>query len=239
MPRKLASLEVGGFIDYASPARIMRLFNNDMSAIRKEYSRQRSIIRKRVERMEKAGLTHNKTFERFGDVKTQLPPVKSLSDRQLLEMISSTAHEIGAGYQNSTVSGIRQSRTQTISEIKDQAELYKDEELKQLLNRDMTDRQYDRMLRVMGMVERVIGYYNTSVRKEAMNYVLETGKSKRSLVEIAIDAITALGVPTGLQDDNPEKQRQNIRAQVADKYNREGKVKVSYKKAHKKRGGEL
>ena len=39
-------------VDYANPSRILRAFDNDMSRIRAEYSRQRSIIRKRIERME-------------------------------------------------------------------------------------------------------------------------------------------------------------------------------------------
>ena len=227
MPRKQAGLKVGGFIDYASPARILKAFGNDMAEIRKEYSRQRSIIRKRVERMAEAGMTRNATFERFGDVKTQLPTVKSLSDRQLLEMLSSTAHEIGAGYQTSTVSGIRASRQARVNRLKAEADQEDDEETEDYLDRPITDRQWDRINRTLGMIQRVMGYYNEGSSELVMKYVLEKGKSKRSLVDIAMDVMKEIGV---------DMEEMDMKSTLSEKYTREGKVKASFKKAHQKRG---
>ncbi len=42
-------------VDYASQDRILKAYNNNMKEIREDASRYRSIIRKRLDRMEAAG----------------------------------------------------------------------------------------------------------------------------------------------------------------------------------------
>lgn len=67
MARRTAARLAPGttIIDYASPTRILKAFGNDMKAIRAEASRERSIIRKRLERMKKAGETQNRFYQHY------------------------------------------------------------------------------------------------------------------------------------------------------------------------------
>ena len=98
MARKYAGFSKGTLADYASPSRIENLFNNSMKDIRAEASRMRSIIRKRMERMEIAGETTNRSFELFGDRKTSLPSINSMTDAQVKEFMSRAAQQIGGGH---------------------------------------------------------------------------------------------------------------------------------------------
>lgn len=227
--RKLASLSKGTLVDYASPARIRSLFGDDMSKIRSEYSRQRSILRKRMERMEKAGETFNRAFERFGDVKTQLPTIRELTDQQVLEMLSRTAQQIGGGYQG-TVSEIRASRKDAQEALKAQAESMGDEDLADALDKPLTPRQYERMQRLMGMIQKMIGknYTSDEVRTAALKEVLN-GKGKESLLTKASRALESLGFDT---DNNGEM----LAAKIKEQYTAKGTVRVSWSKAHGKRG---
>lgn len=219
------------FLDYASPARILAAFENDMRKIRAEYSRQRSIIRKRVERMEKAGEIYNPYYERFGrNRELSLPTVKTLSDADLLLMLSSTARGIAGGYQ-ATVSEIRESRADTLGALKAQAEAAGDEDLAEALAKGLSAKQLAQVGRIMGMIKRVVGKTEDSntVRETAMRVVL--GKRKgESLLGMAARTMDLLGV-----GEDEEGNTGNLEA-LKERYTQKGTVRVSWKKAHSKRG---
>lgn len=219
------------FLDYASPAKILAAFENDMRKIRAEYSRQRSIIRKRVERMEKAGEIYNPYYERYGRNRDlALPTVKNLSDADLLLMLSSTARGISGGYQ-ATVSEIRESRADTLGALKAQAEAAGDEDLAEALSKGLSAKQLSQVGRIMGMIKRVVGKTEDSdtVRQFAMRVVL--GKRKgESLLSMAARTMDLLGV-----GDDEEGSPSNLEA-LKERYTTKGTVRVSWKKAHSKRG---
>ncbi len=228
--RRGARLEIGTLTDYASPSRILKLFGGDMAAIRTEYSRQRSIIRKRVERMAKAGETHNITFSKFGNVREQLPTVKSLTDAQVLEMLSATAGQLGGGYKTSTLSQIKQSRLDWQRAAKAEAEDMGDTATAEALSKPLTSSQWEKVNRLMGMIRNVTGNSVGSdyVKQEAIKQVVG-GRSKESLLTKAARILDALGID---EDSSGNDALERVKSQ----FTARGTTRVSWAKAHQKRG---
>lgn len=228
--RKYAGLTKGTIIDYASPSRIMDLYGGDMKAIRAEYSRERSIVRKRVERMEAAGETSNITFQKFGNVKEQLPTVKELSDSEVLDMLGEMARQIGGGYKSTTLSQIQESRKDWQETMRQQAEDMGDEDLAEALNKPLTPKQFDNLRRMMGMIQKVVGKQQTSdtVLQAALKQILKGGK-KESLLTKAARALDELGI-----DETPDGG--DALEVIKSQYTAKGTNRVSWQKAHGKRG---
>ena len=228
--RKSASLAPGTtLLDYASGAAIMRAFNNDINAIRREYSRQRSIIRKRLDRLEAAGETSSNFYRKFSDRERSIPSLVNLNTQEVLLMLAKTAGVIGGGYQ-STVSEIRASRAKAQAKMKSQAIEFGDTELAERLDKPITNRQAARIGRLMGMVKEVLGnfYYANSadVYETAIKQVLND-KKQTSLLTLADDVLSLVA---------KQEKDASWMDTIKEKYTAQGKVRVSYKKAHVKRG---
>lgn len=226
--RKQAGLKSGTTLtDYASGSRIEKAFGGSMKDIRAEYSRQRSIIRKRVERMESAGETYNKFYGIFGD-RSVIPSAKGLTDAQVLKHLSMTAQAIGGGYV-STVSEIRERREELRERMLEQAEEYGDEELAEALKKPLTPRQYGRIGRVMGMIRHAIGQYvgSDEVFQEATKVVLQDD-GKTSLLTLANKVMN-----NTMGEENVTVEQLSA---MKERYTAKGTTRVSYAKAHRKRG---
>ena len=217
-------------IDYANPTRILKAYDNDIKAIREDYSRYRSIIRKRLDRMEQAGETYNPYYNYYKDRDESLPSARGLSDTKLMKRMASLAAGVSGAYQD-TVSEIRASRADALTAWKGVAEAENDEELASYLD-EITPEQLAEIGRIMGMITFAVGVKgklldSSGVYQEAMKAVLNQ-KNTKSLLSKAANIINDMG----LDDSDDTSALEKMKT----KYNWHGEVKVSYKKAHQKRG---
>lgn len=227
--RKSATLAEGTTLyDYSSANRIKSAFGGNMSDIRAEYSRQRSIIRKRLDRMEKAGETYNKFYNLYKDRERMIPSLKGLTDAQVMKALSMTAQAIGGGYV-STVSEIREHRDELRKRMYEEAEEFGDEELMEFLKKPITPRQYGQIGRIMGMIRTAVGQYvgSDDVYQEAMKVVL-SDDGKTSLLTLANRVLENM-----MGAENVDTEMKNA---MKERYTARGTTRVSYKKAHGKRG---
>ena len=220
-------------LDFASPAAIMRAFQGDEKRIRAEYSRQRSIVRKRVERMKAAGETDNFVYRKYGDLKQALPTADQLSTRQMMEILSNTGSTIAGGYQ-STLSDIRQRRRRLKKTIEEAQERGKAKGKKGAAAADegggdegeaLTDAQVKKIQQLMGMTQFVLGKAQDSdtILEEATKIVKRGGK-QRNLLTMAAEILTRF--------DADVEDLEGLRSRFTAK----GTTRVSWAKAHKGRG---
>lgn len=215
--------------DYASPTRILNAFKDDMKAVRAEYSRQRSIIRKRIDRLREAGEVYNEFYERFGNLDEALPSLKNLTTDKVLRLMSSSASAIAGGYQ-STLSEIKKERTDVLKTLAQQAEDADDMETAEMLRGDVTPRQFDRMRRLMGILNHAgVTRFKPSddVWKQAAVAVL-SNDSHASLLSLAGQVLDKLGI----EFEDYVKFMQDAKQT----YTAKGKYRATYKKARQKRG---
>ena len=220
-------------LDFASPAAIMRAFQGDERRIRAEYSRQRSIIRKRIERMKAAGETDNFVYRKYGDIKNDLPTADQLSTRQMMEILTNTGSTIAGGYQ-STLSDIRQRRRRlrkTIEEAQERGKA-KGKRGAAVAGEDggddgeaLTDAQVKKIQQLMGMTQFVLGKAQDSdtILEEATKIVKRGGK-QRNLLTMAAEILTRF--------DADVEDLEGLRSRFTAK----GTTRVSWAKAHKGRG---
>jgi len=221
-----ARLPEGTFLtDFASVERVRAALGSD-AAIQAEYSRQRSIIRKRVERMAAAGETYNRLFKTFGNMEQALPTVKNLTTEQMAKLLGATSRAIAGGYQN-TMRSIRESRKSTANALRKQAEAAGDTALAEALTKDPTPAQMEKIHRLMGMVERTLGkkLVDTNELLEDATRIVMTSKSKTSLLTMASQLMANQGF------DEMEDL-----AALKDRFTARGTVRVSWSRAHGKRG---
>ncbi len=219
-------------LDFASPAAIMRAFQGDEKRIRAEYSRQRSIVRKRVERMKAAGETDNFVYRKYGDLKQALPTADQLSTRQMMEILTNTGSTIAGGYQ-STLSDIRQCRRRLKKTIEEAQERGKAKGKKGAAAADeggdegeaLTDAQVKKIQQLMGMTQFVLGKAQDSdtILEEATKIVKRGGK-QRNLLTMAAEILTRF--------DADVEDLEGLRSRFTAK----GTTRVSWAKAHKGRG---
>lgn len=229
--RKYAGLKKGAVTDYASPSRILNLFGNNMKEIRAEYSRQRSIIRKRVERMEAAGETTSQFYKAFGV--NRLKPVAQLSDREILMQLTRTASALASG-RRSSLQQIRDARKAAQADLLMEAKKEGDTELAQLLSKPMTDKQYRDALTVMHLVYSVVGdAYQSSSWRESVKLVLNKKKGD-TLLSMASSVLSSMD----WDGEDQEGGMASIKAmeQLHARYTSRGKTRVSWSKARNKRG---
>lgn len=239
-------------VDYASQDRILKAYNNNMKEIREDASRYRSIIRKRLDRMESAGEIYNPYYEFYKDREKTLASIKGMSDREVMRILPTWAAGVSGAYKD-TLGEVRQARQDTIDTwSKVIAEAQKDEIQRktaeaieknveiELDEDDLTDwgskvenitpEQLADVGRIMGMITHAVGIKgklldSSSVYQDAMKAVL--GKDEHSLRTKAVNIIKSMGL-----DDEDMSGIEKMK----DKYNWQGRVKVSYQKSHKKRG---
>lgn len=211
--------------DYASYARLQSAFGSD-AAIVSEYSRERSILRKRLERMEAAGETDNWLYRTFGDMKENLPTAKGMSAREAAQILASTARALG-GARNASLSEIRATRKEAREDLAVQAEEAEDFEFASAI-RGMTDKQWRKMTKVMGMVQRTVGARNLDSNElmQISAKIVLNAKPKMPILSMAANAIRELG----LDDDTANLEK------LGAMFTKSGKTRVSWRKAHSKRG---
>lgn len=221
-----ARLPEGTFLtDYSSPERVRQTLGSD-SAIQAEYSRQRSIIRKRVERMAAAGEVYNRLYKTFGNLVEDLPAVKNLTTEQMAKLLGATSRAIAGGYQN-TLRDIKAARSEAVSVMRQRAEQENDTELVEALSKEPTPAQMARIHTIMGMVQRTLGrkMVDSNELQEDATKIVMTSKSKTSLLTLASQVMAAQGY-----DDMDDLMA------MKDRFTARGTTRVSWAKAHKARG---
>ena len=216
--------------DYANQTRILKAFDNDMRAIRAEYSRQRSIIRKRLDRLEKAGEVYNKFYQYYGkDRNVQIPSLRGLSDSDVLDMLSRTAGGIGRGFQT-TVKEVREGRETVFENLRKEAETSGDIEFADFIKDGLTAEQYSRVGYVMRMINKVIGRLNSSdeAYQKAMKYVVNSSDPKESLLRKASRIVSEMGLDSELELDALQDLKKMFK--------NNGQYRASYLKSRRKRG---
>lgn len=268
--RQTAHLPTGmTLLDFATPTRIMQAFGGDMKAMRAEYSRQRSIIRKRVERMEQKGEIYNKFYNYYGDLQKAAPSARGLSDKTIMNYLMSTAQALGGGYK-STIDDVAASRKDAVMSMLQQAALADDREyvfslldpdlsaeqkekdfnllkegksgqIKKKDIREISPEQYAKAWRMVGMIQKISlvnAPYNV-LFNDAMKTVLhESSKGKpKGLLSMTAELMHKMSIQ--LEDEElgvEEVSKESALNSLKKVYNNQGRQKVSYKKAHKKRG---
>ena len=218
-------------LDFASPAAIMRAFEGDEKRIRAEYSRQRSIVRKRVERMAQAGETENFVFRKYGDLKTALPTADQLTTQQMLSILTNTGSTLAGGYQ-STLRDIKKRRKTLRKTIEEQQERRGKKSGAGAESGEegddgstLTDAQLIKVQKLMGMTQYALGKAMDSdeVLEKATEIVKKGGK-QRNLLKMAAEILTHFDADI----DDLEGLQQRFTAK--------GTTRVSWSKAHGKRG---
>lgn len=217
-------------VDYANPSRILRAFDGDMSRIRAEYSRQRSIIRKRIERMEKAGEIHNDFYRRFGNMQETIPSLKGLSNEQVMRAMSGTANALVGGYQT-TLKEIKEARLTAFEEFKAQAKKEGDKKLLQELEtQGLSSQGYQDIRTLMGYLENA-GVIKVKPSKSVYTSVIKAyykKKDNESLMDIASKVVKRLRLDADTKSGMLEKIQQRSNAP--------GGKSVSFNEARRKRG---
>lgn len=217
-------------VDYANPSRILRAFDNDMSRIRAEYSRQRSIIRKRIERMEKAGEIHNDFYRRFGNMQEAIPLLNGLSNEQVMRAMSGTANALVGGYQT-TLKEIKEARLTAFEEFKAQAKKEGDKKLLQELEtQGLSSQGYQDIRTLMGYLENA-GVIKVKPSKSVYTSVIKAyykKKDNESLMDIASKVVKRLRLDADTKSGMLEKIQQRSNAP--------GGKSVSFNEARRKRG---
>ena len=215
--------------DYRSLASQIRTLGSEHD-VREEYSRLRSIIRKRVERMASAGETENTFYRKFGDLGHALPSARGLSTQELSMRLSVAAHALGGGF-SGTVREIKESRRAAMERLAQQAEDEGDDETAEFFRdpANINPKKWAKFQKVMGLVFSVVGKSVGSgdVEQAAAKIVLgETGK-KKSVLQMAAEVTSDLGL-------DPDTEM-NLLEFMKKRYREDGQERVSWKKAHKRR----
>ena len=139
-------------MDYSSAKRIRAAFGDEAS-IRKEYTRMRDIIQKRVGRMEEAGETRNNFYRIFG--KNPLPKLKDTTTKEMLMKMAPMARALSGAY-SSDLRSVRAERTSAKEKLAGKARAAGDEESAQDFE-NLSDSQYEKIKIMFGILENVLG----------------------------------------------------------------------------------
>lgn len=207
--------------DFRTPSSIMSALGSD-KAVREEYSRQRSIIRKRVERMAAAGETSNQFYKRFGNLAQAMPSAKGLSTKEMMTRLAASSRAIGGGYQ-STMTAVKQARKETQERIRQQAEEEGDDETAEFFSKPLTPKQTEKANRIWGIVRAVMGKSlgksigSDGMEKQIYQTVVEGGQSVLSM---------AAAVMSHYDADIAELET------LKERFTQTGKTRVAWSKAH-------
>lgn len=219
-----------GVENFSSPTKIMKTLGTE-KAIREEYSRQRSIIRKRIERLRAAGETDNWMYKTFGHMDRDLPSSRGLSTQTMMKLMAPMSRALSGGYK-SDLTSIRAARKEYQSDLADQAEEAGDEDTAAAI-RNMSSAQFGKAMRIVGMIQRVTGKGLTSDELvEAAVEMVATSKGKKmSLFSMASEVINKLGLDS---DDDTD-----VISKMGAMFTAKGTIRASWKREHppKKRKG--
>ena len=248
--RSGAKLATGtSVVDYRSPASIVSTFAKQLipgvdsqtilqhlrqnpadqkrvdTAIRAEYSRQRSILRKRVERMEAAGETANQFFSRFGDIKKSMPTAKGLSTQEMMQRMAAMSRAIGGGYQ-ATLTEVKASRKSAMERVRQEAEDAGDDVTADFLSKELTPKQAEKVNRVWAIVRAVMG--------KSLGKAIGSGGLDVKIHETVIEggqSVLAMGAQVLSDYDADIADLETIK----ERFTQTGKTRVAWAKAHRKR----
>lgn len=207
-------------IDYSSAKRIKENFGSEKE-IRKEYSRMRNIISKRIGRLEEAGETKNNFYRIFG--KKPLPKVKEVSMSQMMMRMASMARALSGSY-SSDLRSIKEERHMAKERLARAAERKGDEKTARDL-REMTEGQYEKIKIMFGILEDVLGRkaFYKGIGEDAVYDAFATrsgGESVRSMAARALKSMHGIS--------NLEKQ--DALHSMEFRWTTKGKTKVNWKK---------
>ena len=214
--------------DYMSQRALLRAFGSE-SAVRTELSRLRSIVAKRTERMAAAGETENAFYQKFGGLRQKLPTVSGLSMREMAAWMKTFAHSMAGSKAASTLEEVRTRRKEGTERLIKQAEKAGDKTLVEDLKKNPTVSQWKKIRKIMDMIYRIGGRDIDSglVFTLTMKTVLEPNAGKkRNLLSLAADVMQRMEI------DNVEDLEE-----LRERFTSQGTTRVSWEKAHKKRGG--
>lgn len=254
-------------LDFSSRKAIRSAFGGDMRAMRAEYSRERSIIRKRIERMAEAGETSNAFYSYYKNMEKVLPSARGLSDETIMDLMMKSAHGIGGGYK-STISELKDERLENIATLAKQAAGAGDREFaRSLLNPklsneeadalidilasgrtqgldmgsitlDMSSKDYAKVLRIMGMVQKVDKgrtISSNTLYQDALKMVVNKG-DRMGVLRMAAEVIHKLGIQLEEGEEEKATTREEARKALSAIYTPSGRQRASYKAMHRKRG---
>lgn len=209
--------------DFSSPARILAALGNE-SAIRAEYSRQRSIIRKRVERMAAAGETSNPFYRRFGNLGEALPTAKGMSTQEMMRRMAASARAVSGAY-TSTLKGVKEQRREQSRRLAEKARAAGDDETAQYFESGkLTPKQEEKINKIWGVVRAMMG---RSIPRglgsgETESIIVETviQGGKRSVLSMATEVLTRLDADVDQLEGAKERFTQT------------GKTRVSWSRSH-------
>ena len=225
MARQKSALRPGlTELDFRSMTSIREALG-DEKAIRAEYSRMRSIIRKRVERLGSAGETKNWMHRTFGNVAENLPTAKGMSTRDMMMRMAPMARALSGSYQT-TLKEIRKSRKKAIQTISQEAK--QSGQAKEAVDLgQMTDAEYEKYKILMGMIENVIGR-QVAYSKGLIGSVVETMSDRKpgeSIRDLAKRAISIMELS--------EQKKRDAKHSLEYRWTTKGKTKVAWKNRRK------
>lgn len=211
-------------VDFRSPASILEALGSD-AAIRKEYSRQRSIIRKRIERMAQAGETANQFYQRFGDLKRALPTAKGMSTQEMAQRMAAMARAIGGGYQ-STLTEVKEARKSAMERVRQEAEEAGDDMTASFLSKELTPKQAEKVGRVWNIIRGVMG--------KSIGKVIGSSGIDVKIHETVIDgrgqSVLSMAAQVLSDYDADISTLETLR----DRFTQTGKTRVAWAKAHRR-----
>ena len=234
MPKRSKSYLKGKtLMDFSSPMRILETFGNNDRAIREEYSRQRSIIRKRIERLELAGEVNNWLYQRFGNFAIEMPTARELTTKQMMMIMKSSAGVLSGAYQDVTLRSIKKSQREAFRTAAKTASHYGDKETADILRTPKAKELWEQIIRVYGMIkpekQTIYAMLGEAAHQVIKRYEQEEkrkgGPRNISLITIAGSVAKAMGM-----------DKDKTIADIKKVYTGEGKKKPDFKKAKKARG---
>ena len=210
-------------VDFRSEAAILAKLGSE-AKLRAEYSRQRSIIRKRIERMKEAGETTNQFYQRFGDLKRALPTAKGLSTSEMAKRMAATARAIGGGYQ-ATLTEVKTSRKAAMERVRREAEDVGDLETADFLSKELTPKQAEKVGKVWAIVRAVMG--------KSIGKTLGSGDTDVKIHQVVIEGgQSVLGMASQVLTDF-DADIATLET-IKERFTQTGKTRVAWAKAHRR-----
>ena len=227
MPRQRGARLPEGMtiLDFRSPSAIESKLTTD-AAIRAEYSRQRSIIRKRVERMKAAGETSNAFYRRFGDLEKAMPTAKGLSTKEMEMRMAASARAIGGGYQ-STLEQIKAARKASMERVRDEAKAAGDTATADFLDKPLTPKQAEKVNRIWGIVKAILG--------RSLGKSIGSGETDVKIHQLVLEggrSVLSMAAQVLSDYDADVQQLETLR----ERFTTTGKTRVSWDRAHRGKG---
>lgn len=207
--------------DFRTPSSIMSALGTE-AAVRAEYSRQRSIIRKRVERMAAAGETSNQFYKRFGNLAQAMPTAKGLSTKEMMSRMAASSRAIGGGYQ-STMTAVKQSRKETMERLREQAEEEGDDLTADYLSKPLTPKQAEKVNKLWGIIRAVMG--------KSLGKSIGSGDMEKQIIQMVVaggQSVLSMAAAVMSHYDADIAELETLK----NRFTQTGKTRVAWSKAH-------